>query len=273
MILELLAIGLAVARPAAAADEAPPPTDAGAEARATKENNERADAFATPVDELAERMIGSASRPVRFDWRRSPVGVAFVASELLERNNFGATRLGLTARRAFGDAIGEIGANYCWSWPTDSSELLALTPYRQAGRPNRFELDLNVSYAVAEGVVTPLPDLLPAAEMVFLGTAGLRYLIYPEAYRDFTLQDAALASASPGLTQKEIDNLEDSRLPGMQVDGGRYGILAGISLDIYFQPGVYVTPRALVNIPVLAVTNGSRLGFWWETSIGVGYAF
>lgn len=247
-------------------------SSAPAQPEAPSGESERADSYRAPVDALAESMIGTASRSVRFDWRRSPVGIALVGSELLERNNFGSARVGVLARRAFGDLVAEAAFNYAMTWPTLSSELLSLTPYRQAGRPNRFEADVNVSYPLAEGVVTPLPSFVPPAEMVFLATGGLRYLVYPEGFNNMRLEDVALALASPQLSEAELENLEHSRLPGMQVDPGRFGMLAGFSLDLYFQPGVFVSPRALLNLPVFSLGGGTRLGFWWETSIAVGFA-
>jgi hypothetical protein len=29
----------------------------------------------------------------------------------------------------------------------------------------------------------------------------------------------------------------------------------------------------LVNLPVVSAVSGSQLGFWWETTIAVGYSF
>jgi hypothetical protein len=168
--------------------------------------------------------------------------------------------------------MGDVAVNYVWSWSTPSSDLLALTPYRQAGRPSRFEVDLNVGYAIAEGVVTPATNWVPPAEVVLSATAGLRYVVYPEGFAGMSLQDAAFALASPQLSATEIANLEDSRLPGMQVDLARTNVLAGFTVDVYLQPGVYLTPRLLVNLPFAGFVNGSQLGFWWETSVALGFA-
>ena len=37
----------------------------------------------TPAEALTERMIGTASRSVRFDWRKSPASFALIGSGLL----------------------------------------------------------------------------------------------------------------------------------------------------------------------------------------------
>ena len=49
------------------------------------------------------------------------------SSELLERNNFGSTRLGLMARKPFGSFVGEMAITRAFTWGTDSTEKLALT--------------------------------------------------------------------------------------------------------------------------------------------------
>jgi len=226
----------------------------------------------TPVEALTERMIGQASKSIRFDWRKSVVQVGLQGSELLERNNFGSTRLGVVARKAIGDFIGEASVNYVFVWETDSSQKLALTPYRQFGRPPRFELDVNVAYAVAEGVVTQTLGFLPPAEIVFSLAGAGRYSLYPEALAGFEAVDYA-SLGLPVLSEKEIVNLNGSVLPGMVTDPARYGVLTGFVLDIYFQPGVFISPRALIAVPILAPATGSGLAFWWELTLGAGYAF
>ncbi|MBX5484297.1 MAG: hypothetical protein IRZ16_20950 [Myxococcaceae bacterium] len=231
------------------------------------------DQYRSPVDALNERMIGTASRSVRYDWRRSKIGVVVMGSELLERNNFGSTRLGVLVRHPFGSLMGEFGVTRAWTWSTDSTDKLALTPYRQFARPSRFEFDLNVGYPIAEGVVTSVPSWVPPAELVFSANAGLRYLFYPGSTTGLNFQDTLLALSDPRLTTHELERLEDRRLPGMQIDPARYGVLAGLSLDIYFQPGALISPRVLVAVPLLTPVNGTGLGFWYELTLGLGWTF
>lgn len=225
----------------------------------------------SPLDALTERMIGTASKSIRFDWRKSTVGFGVLGSELLERNNFGSTRLGLMARKPFGNVMVELAATRVFTWETDSSLKLALTPYRQHGRPSRFEFDVNVGLPLAEGVVTSLPGWVPPAEMVFSANAGFRYLFYPGALGGQKFLDTLRGVVSPQLTQFELDKMEATRPGGMLIDPARYGLLAGLSLDVYFQPGAFISPRALIAIPLLSPVNGSGLGLWWELSLGLGW--
>lgn len=227
--------------------------------------------YRTPLEALTERMIGSASKSVRFDWRKSRLGFGLFGSELLERNNFGSARLGAFLRRPLGSLMGEVGLTRVFTWGTESSDLLALTPYRQSGRPSRLELDLNLGYPLAEGVVTSVPSFLPAAELVFSASAGVRYLFYPGALGGADFLDLAKALLAPRLTDRELGALEAARLPGMQVDPARYGLMGGLSLDIYFQPGALISPRALFAVPLFSSVNQTRLGLWWELTLGLGW--
>ena len=227
----------------------------------------------TALQALNEHFLGTASRPVRFDWRKSPVMFVGRVTEVVERNTFGQWQLGLMARKAFGDILVDGGVNAYFAFATDSSQQLALTPFRQAGRPNHFQLEANVGYAVAEGVVTPVLGFLPPAELALVAWGGARYLIYPATFTGGgSATDVAASLVSPQLTEGEIIRLENSGPAGMQIDRARLHALVGASLDVYLQPGVIVAPRAMVALPLLAPVTGTELGFFWELGISVGYA-
>lgn len=225
----------------------------------------------TPFEALSERLLGTASRAVRFDWRQKTAAFGLVVSGLFELNNFATARVGGFVRIPYGDFIVELAATRAIVWGSDSTSKLAQTPYRQFGRPNRFELDFNLDYVLAEGVVTPRPSFIPPAQLVFSVTAGFRYLIYTETWRDLIPGDVALAIISPRLGDAEVNNLEAGRLPAMQLDRGRYNLLLGFNLDLYFQPGLYISPRVLLALPVFAGPTGSGLGAWWELSARIGW--
>ncbi len=227
--------------------------------------------FRTPIDALNERMIGAASKSVRFDWRKSTVGFGLVGSELLERNNFGSTRLGGLVRKPFGTLMGEVAITRAFTWGTDSTEKLARTPFRQYGRPSRWELDVNLGYPIAEGVVTAFPGWFPATELVFSANAGFRYLFYPGAMGGMKFQDVATSVLAPRLSDHELSYLEGSRPAGMQIDSARYGLLAGLSVDLYFGSGGFLSPRAMMALPLLSSATGTGLGLWWELSLGLGW--
>lgn len=275
MIRSLLVLFVLLSSPRAvlaAEEQAPKPTPESSPAGPEK-TDDTLEGFRTPLDALTERMIGTASKSVRFDWRKSTLGIGLIGSDLLERNNFGSTRLGLLARRPFGKFMGELAISRAFTWGTDSTEKLALTPYRQYGRPSRIELDVNVGYPLAEGVVTALPDFFPATELVFSANAGLRYLFYPGAMSGMKFQDVATSLLAPRLSDHELGQLEPSRPGGMQIDPARYGLLAGISLDVYFGSGGFLSPRAMMSVPLVGVVTGTGLGFWWELSLAAGWTF
>lgn len=238
-----------------------------------EEEDDPLGAHRVPLDELVERTIGTASRPVEFNWRRTTAQVAVTGDQLYELNNFNSLRGGLMVRLPTSGTIVEIGASYAHTWDTPSSELLALTPYRQPGRPDRMEIDFTVGVPVAEGVVTAAPKIVPSVQMVFNIYGSFRYLLYPDGFAEMKVGKVFTAILSPSLTRKEIANLDDRRLDAMQIDTGRYGLMVGVGDDLYFKPGFFVTPRVMFSLPILAPVSGTNLLFWGEVTLGVGWAF
>jgi hypothetical protein len=234
----------------------------------------------TPLPLLQERFVGVASRATRFDWRATTGMVGLVGSELIERNNFASVRLGVLGRKAVGDLVVEGALTWADSFPTTSSSLIALTPYRQAGRPARAELEMNVAYPLAEAVTTASPWFVPPAEVVVSAVGGARYLLYPQLFFAERPQsdlpvglDTAASVVSPVLTDGDVLVLEEFAAPGMAIDRARVQVLVGVNTDVYFRPGVFVSPRALLAVPLLAPFSSTSLGWWWEMSAVVGYAW
>ena len=222
---------------------------------------------------LANRTIGTASRPVIYDWRKSKVQVAALGSFLLELNNFNSGRLGGIARVPVGGALLEVGVHWVLVGGSPSARLLALTPYRQPGRPDRLEIDLMVGAPIAEGIVTARPRFFPSTQLVLNAYAGLRYRVYPTGWGGLTVREVATAIFSPTFSQDELDNLEGVRLPAMEVDPGRYETVVGLTNDLYFESGFFVSTRALFGVPVLAPVTQSRLLFHIDVSLAIGVAF
>jgi hypothetical protein len=107
-------------------------------------------------------MIGTASRAVRFDWRNKTFGIGLLASQILELNNFNSTQVGLFARTPLvGSLMADLALTYVHTWGSAATGQLALTPYRQAARPSRMELDINLGFPLAEAVATARPGFFP----------------------------------------------------------------------------------------------------------------
>lgn len=229
--------------------------------------------YRAPFAVLVERSIGTSSRPVEFNWRRTKVHVAASGDFLFELNNFNSLRAGAVARFPSGGLLYELGFSRVWVWDTPSSELLALTPYRQPGRPARWEIDFDVGIPLAEGLVTARPRFVPSVELVLSAHVGLRYAVYPGGFAGLKAREVGAALVSPALSQAEIDNLEDERLDAMQVDPGRYNVMAGLGDDIYFKQGLFLSPRVMFGVPLLAPMSGTELLFWGDVSMVVGVAF
>ena len=265
--------GTALAAGEPAAEAAPQERAADGQEGAPRATDTSIERYRTPLEVLSERMIGETSRAVRFDWRRKTVGLGAIGSQLLELNNFKSSRVGGFARTALGDFLGELAVTWVFTRGSDSTEKLALTPYRQAGRPSRLELDLNLGFPLAEGVATAWPGFFPATELVFSVDAGLRYIYYPGSFSKMGFREVAAAVFSPRLTDPERENLEGDRLPAMDIDAGRYNLLVGFSVDLYFQSGGFLSPRAMIAVPVFSGFSESGLGWWWELSLGLGWMF
>lgn len=229
--------------------------------------------FRLPWELLVDKTVGSTSKPVRFDWRRTNVHVAAFAAQPAEFNNYNSFRAGAVARIPSDALMYELGLSYVWVFDTESSRRLALTPYRQPGRPERFELDFSIGVPLAEGVVTSWPSWFPAAELVFSAYFNLRYLFYPSGFAGVKARTILGSSLSPRLSDAEIENLDDNRLPGMEVDRTRYTLYAGLGTDIYFDFNLFVAPRVMISVPLLAAIAESKMSLALEFALMVGWAF
>lgn len=255
-----------------AADEVPaPPADPVPGAEPVLDD--RLSRYRTPFSVLAEQSIGTASKSVEFNWRRTTAHLAATGSHYFELNNFNTLRAGGLVRLPVERFIIEVGGSYVWVWDTPSTELLALTPYRQPARPRRIEVDLAVGFPVAEGVITTFPRLFPAVEIVFSPYVGLRYLVYPMSFENMKVREIVGALASPTLSGQELNNLDDRRLDAMSIDPGRYGVMIGFGNEIYFKQGVFIMPRAMFAVPVFAPVSETDLLFWADLSLAIGVAF
>ncbi len=249
-------------------DEAP-----ASEGDTTEPDADPISKYRVRFDELAERTIGTASKPVAFNWRRSSFQVAANGSFLFELNNFNSMRGGAMLRLPSGGAIIEIGASYVRTWDTPSSRQLALTPYRQPGRPHRLEVDFGLAYPLAEGVVTAAPRIFPTTQLVFNAYAHVRYMVYPNGWGGMRPRQVIGAIFSPSMTEQELENLDDFRLDAMEIDSGRYGVMLGLGNDLYFEQGFFVSPRMMLAVPLLAPASGTNLLFWADFTLSVGMSF
>ena len=125
---------------------------------------------------------------------------------------------------------------------------------------------------LAEGVVTTVPKVFPAVQLVFNAHVQIRYLFYPTAWSEMTPAEVGRAIIAPALDQKQINNLDEARLDAMAVDPGRYGLMLGFGNDIYFKQGVFVSPRVMLATPVMAPVTDTNMLFWADLSLAVGVA-
>jgi hypothetical protein len=274
----LLLLGGGVARAADDAPAEPPPPADGGDApeeddgAPPEEEPDPLHRYRTPFPVLTERVLGTASRPIEFDWRRTKVHLGASGAQLYELNNFDSLRAGAVARFPSDNLLYEVGLGWVFVQDTPSSQLIALTPYRQAGRPRRVALDFNVGIPLAEGVVTTAPRWFPAVEQVFMAYAGVRYAWYPGAAEGLRFRDRVGNAVNPRVSREERQNLDEERLDAMRVDNARYHTMIGFGDDIYFRQGVFVNPRASMAVPLISSIAGSNLLWWGEFSLSIGVA-
>ncbi len=225
------------------------------------------------LDALTDRAIGTASQPVAFSWRRTRLHVAGTVGYPIEFNTFANLRGGVLLRRPVGGVLLELGVSRAVSWNTQASRQLRYTPYRQAGRPSRMELELGVAIPVAEGVATSRLRFLPAMQLTFNLYGAVRYLWYPGAQDGLSPGKSLEAFFSPTLSATEIENLDGNRREAMQVDPGRYGLMLGFGNDLYFKQGLFLSPRFQLAIPLLAPLSKTALPVWVDLSLNAGWAF
>ena len=210
---------------------------------------------------------------MRYDWRRDATQLGLNGGLPAELNNYDSLRAGVFARFPVSSVLLGVEASYVWVSGNTSSERLALTPYRQPGRPDRVELDFTFAYPLAEGIVTAFPSFMPSTQLVLNAHADFRYLYYPGGFAGLDLTDALRAIVSGTLTDDELENLEDDRLPGMEIDRARYGLLAGLGADLYFQSGLFFSNRVLVAVPLLNFATEGDLSFGLELDLSLGLSF
>ncbi len=229
--------------------------------------------YRTPINVLTERAIGKTSRPVRYDWRRDTLQMGLMGGLPAELNNYDSLKAGFFVRFPVSNALLEVGLSHVWVSASQSSRNLALTPYRQPGRPERYELDFTYSYPLAEGIITAFPAFMPSTQLVLSAHVQFRYLIYPSAFEDLEWTETLKALVRGSLSSAEIENLESERLPAMTVDPARYAALAGLGNDLYFQSGFFFSHKVLLATPLLNFLNDTELGYGFELDVALGFGF
>ena len=144
-----------------------------------------------------------------------------------------------------------------------------MMPYRQLGRPERWEILTGVFYPVAEGVVTLRHPVLPAAQMVLSLAADVRYLIYPSLFSKSDITGGLKSLLSTSLTTEQTDKLTQSAPAGMRVDPGKLNVLVGFNLHLYTSGGFIINAKAMLALALLGTSMPRHADF----SFGIGYAF
>lgn len=227
----------------------------------------------TPLDKMLERAIGQTSRRVKYDWRRDTVQAGIIGGLPAELNNFDSLRGGVFVR--FPTELVTVGfeVSYIGVSGSRSTRRLARTPYRQPGRPDRWEIDVIAGYPLAEGIATAVPGFFPATQIVLMAYADLRYLYYPGAWAGLSTTRTLRTMVDPSLRNIELENLEDDRLPGMEIDRARIVTNGGLGAELYFGPGFFLSHRILVGLPLFEGATETKMRLGLELDLTMGWSF
>lgn len=221
-----------------------------------------------PFPALVERAIGVAGKSVRFDWRKKSHLVFANVGQPVEYNNFETHRVAAAIQFPSDNLTWGLGLARALVSSTPSADAIALMPYRQAGRPERWELELGGFYPVAEGVVTFRPDFMPAAQMVFSLAADVRYMIYTSLLSGQSVSSGIKSVIATRLSNSDKDRLSSSAPTAMKIDSAKTTVLTGFNLHLYTAGGFIVNSKAMLALSLL----GTSLPKHADMTLGIGYA-
>jgi hypothetical protein len=221
-----------------------------------------------PFPALVERTVGVAGKSVRFDWRKKQSLVFANVGQPVEYNNFETYRAAAAVQFPSENMTIGLGLAKAFVFSTESADAIALMPYRQTGRPERWELELSGFYPVAEGVVTFRPDFMPAAQMVFSLAADVRYMIYPSLLSGQGFSNGFKSLIATRLSESDKERLSPSAPAAMKIDSAKIAVLTGFNLHLYTSGGLIISSKAMLALSIL----GTAMPKHADLTIGLGYA-
>ena len=221
-----------------------------------------------PISVAYDNILGSVDRASVFEWRKYKL-VSLAVGQLIELNTFDVSKVqvGIRFPMLISDEFNlQVDLGYVDVDSTYSSDYISNTPYRQAGRPSHFELDLGMDFPISEGVGNNIMEIIPVFQMSISLQARLRYLIYPSAISAMLEWEAIYKIFSPDLTTEELKFLSKSAPRGMKIEQNRYDFLFGTRVDLYSRK------RFFLHLDNMIAMSYGSLGSWIELSLGIGYA-
>ncbi len=216
------------------------------------------------IDTLAEKVLGQASRPSVFRWREASVIPTIHTRQVLELNLYETSAVELRFNVPSESVLWQWGLAEASTKSTQASNELAKTPYRQPGRPSHWQGHAGVGIPMIEGIGNQYISFIPPLQFVVMVTGDLIYRYY-SAGREHQIKRLL----QPSLSDEEIGNITRTAPEGMAVDGSRLSLGAGLDLAVFGSWGVMISLGTGVNRGL----GRGGLGFVWEHSLGVGYAF
>lgn len=102
--------------------------------------------------DLIDEVISETKDVRAYDWRRDQLGLEYSRFTVNEKNNFESQGYSVGLRTSLSPRLmGVLGFRFIEVKPTNSSEMIALTPYQQAAQTNRKEIYMMGYYPLIAG--------------------------------------------------------------------------------------------------------------------------
>lgn len=226
------------------------------------------------LDDIVKSQVGSVARASVYRWRQKSVLISLTAGQLVEMNAFESTKYAIVMRFPGETVTMQLGLARILVANTDATRELAATPYRQAGRPSRFEADFGLETPLSEGVANQLFEFYPLGQMVVSAQARLRYLVYPEVAKSKGGAREVMQSwFATALSDDDVEALSRNTPKAMAIDRGRLNLLGGLRFEHFASSGLAFHADLLLAAPISDSNNAKGLGAWWEMTGGVGFGF
>ena len=225
------------------------------------------------ISRMLSLVIGFAERPALHAWRKSSLTIRPIMGQISEQNNFDSYHFGLVVDVPSDSFSFQIGLRKVEVSDTPSSRQLALTPFKQAGHANRYDIISGVKLPLVEGVGSQLYDWIPQSQFVFQGIARVNWHLHPNEWKGESFQNVLQGLFQTKVGSREYQKMQESNPAALLPSRSRHSLGAGFVVEQYFPESggtaFHCSFEVLTLIDLYSdETTPSR---WMEYNLGVGY--
>jgi hypothetical protein len=203
---------------------------------------------------LFEEPISESSHSHKFDWVSQGLEFEVAYAPLFEKNNFSSYMYHFGLNRAVtGSIIGRFALRTVHVASTNSTNMLALTPFSQAAQGERTELMLGLGFPLLAGrSFSRLSPILTDLDHVFQAQAAIHYTRYPVA-KDLMANDPP------------------SPLPGQRVLAYTFAAELGLRFKIGLPRALSLFTEFDIDLPI--TNSDPDLPYWAVVLLGMSWNF